>query len=165
MTRAAEQVKLFAILFVFWLLLNGALSPAVLATGAVAAGAIALLSGAAQSFLTGYRLVPRSLTATLVFAGFFVKELVKANLQIARIVLSPSLPVQPAIVRVRTTLKEPVARLLLANSITLTPGTLSVEIQGEWLYVHWVVAETTDAEAATQTIVKGFERYLEVMYG
>ena len=67
--------------------------------------------------------------------------------------------------RVRTSLKNPIARLLLANSITLTPGTLSVEMKGEWLYVHWVVAESTEAEAATRAIAAGFERYLEVMYG
>ena len=47
--------------------------------------------------------------------------------------------------RVETRLTDPVARLLLANAITLTPGTLSVELSGRWLYVHWVVAETTDS--------------------
>ena len=57
------------------------------------------------------------------------------------------------------------ARLLLANSITLTPGTLSVELDGEWLYVHWVSMESDNVEDATQSIVAGFERYLEVMYG
>ena len=70
----------------------------------------------------------------------------------------------PAIVKVRTRLRHPVARLLLANSITLTPGTLSVELQGEWIYVHWVVAKATEPEAATAEIVAGFEKYLEVMY-
>ena len=73
--------------------------------------------------------------------------------------------VRPAIVKVRTRLTDPVARLLLANSITLTPGTLTVEISGAWLYVHWVVAPTTDPDAATREIVAGFERHLEVIYG
>ena len=82
-----------------------------------------------------------------------------------QLVVNPALPVKPAFVKVHTRLTDPVARLLLANSITLTPGTLTVEIAGEWLYVHWVVAETTDPEAATQSIVAGFEKYLEVMYG
>ena len=62
-------------------------------------------------------------------------------------------------------LKNPTARLLLANSITLTPGTLSVEIKGDWLYIHWVVAQTDNLEEATKVIAAGFERYLEVMYG
>jgi multicomponent Na+:H+ antiporter subunit E len=56
-------------------------------------------------------------------------------------------------------------RLMLANSITLTPGTLTVEMDGEWLYIHWVNVQSPDVEAATAEIVAGFERYLEVIYG
>ncbi len=56
-------------------------------------------------------------------------------------------------------------RLMLANSITLTPGTLTVEVEGEWLYVHCVTLGETDTESATREIAAGFERYLEVMYG
>lgn len=54
---------------------------------------------------------------------------------------------------------------MLANSITLTPGTLTMEIDGEWLYVHCVTLESTDIDEATAQIVAGFESYLEVMYG
>lgn len=54
---------------------------------------------------------------------------------------------------------------MLANSITLTPGTLTVKIEDEWLYVHWVRVESDDIEVATATIVAGFERYLEIIYG
>ena len=105
-----------------------------------------------------------ALVASLLYVGYFLKELVKANLQMAAIVLSPRLPVEPAIVATRVRLTHPVARLLLANSITLTPGTLSVEMKGDTLYVHWVVAKGTDVETATREIVAGFERYLEKMY-
>jgi multicomponent Na+:H+ antiporter subunit E len=56
-------------------------------------------------------------------------------------------------------------RLLLANSITLTPGTLTVDLDGDWLYIHWVRVESVDIDRATAEIVAGFERYLEVMYG
>jgi multicomponent Na+:H+ antiporter subunit E len=80
-------------------------------------------------------------------------------------VLSPALPLNPGIVKVRTRLKSRMGRLLLANSITLTPGTLTVDIDGEWLYIHWVTVASADIEAATAAIVSGFEGYLEVMYG
>jgi len=56
-------------------------------------------------------------------------------------------------------------RLMLANSITLTPGTLTVEIKDEWIYVHWVTVDSVDIDTATKEIVAGFESYLEVMYG
>jgi multicomponent Na+:H+ antiporter subunit E len=91
--------------------------------------------------------------------------LVISNLRLAAVVLSPSLPIKPGIVKVRTRLKSRMGRLMLANSITLTPGTLTVEMDGEWLYIHWVSVQSPDIEAATAEIVAGFERYLEVIYG
>ena len=124
----------------------------------------AVLGSDPLSVLSGHKFTAEALVASLLYVGYFLKELVKANLQMAAIVLSPRLPVEPAIVATRVRLTHPVARLLLANSITLTPGTLSVEMKGDTLYVHWVVAKGTDVETATREIVAGFERYLEKMY-
>jgi multicomponent Na+:H+ antiporter subunit E len=101
----------------------------------------------------------------VLYFGFFFKELVRSNLKLTAVVLSPELPIEPAIVKVRTRLRSRMGRLMLANSITLTPGTLTVELADEWLYVHWVRMESADIDAATAEIVAGFERYLEVMYG
>ena len=165
MGATAKPIGLFATLLLFWLLLNGSLAIESVAIGVLVAGLVALTLSANVSYLSGYRFTAASLAATVAYIAYFLKELVKANLAMATLVLTPSLPVRPAIVRVRTSLKNPIARLLLANSITLTPGTLSVEMKGEWLYIHWVVAEATEAEAATRAIAAGFERYLEVMYG
>ncbi len=165
MSATAAPIKLFATLFLFWLLLSGALTIETVAVGVLIAGLVALALSADLSYLSGYRFTPASLTATVLYVGYFLIQLVKSNIAMATLVLTPALPVKPAIVRVRTGLKNPIARLLLANSITLTPGTLSVEMKGEWLYIHWVVAEATEAEAATRAIAAGFERYLEVMYG
>ena len=165
MSDTLAPAKLFATMFIFWLLLNGTLAPDTVLIGALVAGLITAFLGTSLSFLSGYRFTPAAALATLGYLGVFFRELVVANLRMAGLVLNPALPVKPAFVKVHTRLTDPVARLLLANSITLTPGTLTVEIAGEWLYVHWVVAETTDPEAATQSIVAGFEKYLEVMYG
>lgn len=165
MTRTMEPVKLYVLLLLLWVLLNAAVTPGILIVGALVAGVITYFFRDGLSFLSGLRLTPAALGATVIYVLYFLKELVIANLQMASIVLKPSLPIDPAIVKVRTKLTHPVARLLLANSITLTPGTLSVEIKGEYLYVHWVRAAGTDIETATQDIAAGFERYLEVMYG
>jgi len=53
----------------------------------------------------------------------------------------------------------------LANSITLTPGTLTVETDGEDYYIHWIDVSSKDIEGATEKIVHKFEKYLEVFYG
>lgn len=160
-----EFVLLFFILLGFWLLLNGSLATDALVVGVVAAFLIALLFRGSMSFLSGFKATPAALAATVAYVFYFLKELVNSNLKLAAVVLSPALPVNPGIVKVRTKLKSPMGRLLLANSITLTPGTLTVALDGEWLYIHWVTVQSTDIDAATANIVAGFERYLEVMYG
>ncbi len=165
MSQTLAPIRLFVVLFLFWVVLNGSVGIDVLIVGVLVAASISVLTRENLSLLSGYKFVPQSFVATVGYVFFFLKELVKSNLQIARIVLSPALPIEPAIVRVKTRLTSPVARVLLANSITLTPGTLSVELKGDTLYVHWVVAETTDPAAATEAIVAGYEHYLEAMYG
>lgn len=165
MSETGIPIRLFAVLLVFWLLLNATLALDTLVIGVIAAAVIAYFLSGNLSYLSGYRFTPASLLATVKFLSVFLVALVQANLAMATIVLQPRMPIDPAIVRIRTGLKNPTARLLLANAITLTPGTLSVEIKNDWLYIHWVVASTSDVEAATRAIAAGFERHLEVMYG
>jgi len=165
MIRTLEFAKPFATLLFFWILLNGNLALDTLVVGALAALAILYFLRESTSFLNEFRATPQALVASLQYVGYFLKELVKSNIALARIVLAPTLPINPGIVKVRTRLKSKMGRLLLANSITLTPGTLTVEMQGEWLYIHWVNIESEDIDAATDRIVAGFEKYLEVIYG
>lgn len=165
MTKARQAGPLFGALLLVWILLHGSLQWQVVVVGVVVAAIIALLFSGAATPLHGFRRTQAGLRAAFGYLGYFFVELVRANLKLAVIILSPSLPIRPGIVKVRTRLTNPVARLLLANSITLTPGTLSVALEGEWLYVHWVTVVSDEVEEATAEIVAGFERYLEVMYG
>ena len=164
-SRTRNVIVLFATLLLFWLMLQGSLASDVLIVGSLVSFAIALLYRDGLSFFTEFRATPQAFIAGFRYYGYFFKELVISNFKLAAIVVSPSLPINPGIVKVRTKLKSRMGRLMLANSITLTPGTLTVELEGEWIYVHWVTVDSTDIEAATQQIVAGFERYLEVMYG
>lgn len=93
-----------------------------------------------------------------LFFFIFIRELVKANIEMAKIVLSPSLPISPRIVRVKTGIRSKVGKAFLANSITLTPGTLSVELQDDEIFVHVV---NGDALAEASDISKPFEKVLE----
>lgn len=163
--RWQDSFILFATLLLFWLLLSGSLAADVLISGIVVSGLIALVYPQGMSFFSELRWSPAALVAGFRYYGYFFGELLRANLKMARIVLSPSLPISPAIVRVRTRLKSRMGRLMLANSITLTPGTLTVEMNDEWLYVHCVSVDHGEVETATRELVDGFERYLEVMYG
>lgn len=164
-SKLRDTAVLFVTLMLFWLMLSGKLDTDVLIVGAVASLIIALLYRDGLSFFTEFRFTPQAMVAGFRYYGYFLRELFKSNLKMAAIVLSPSLPITPGIVKVRTRLKSRMGRLMLANSITLTPGTLTVEMAGEWLYIHCVTVGVTDIEAATAEIVSGFESYLEVMYG
>ena len=163
--RRRDRLVLFGTLLLFWIMLTETLAWDSLLVGVLASLAIALLFRNGLSFFTEFRATPRAFLAGVLYYGYFLKELVKSNLKLAAIVLSPELPIRPGIVKVRTRLKSRMGRLMLANSITLTPGTLTVMLEGEWIYVHWVQVNSTDVEAATAEIVAGFEHYLEVMYG
>ncbi|PHS79705.1 MAG: hypothetical protein COB59_00650 [Rhodospirillaceae bacterium] len=162
---AFRQGGLFAVLLLFWVMLNNALTVETVVVGVIVAAVITALFKDGMSFLTDARLNPQAVLATFLYLGYFLKELIKANIALAAIVLSPNLPIKPGIVKVRTELKSPMGRLLLANSITLTPGTLTVEVGEDCLYVHCVMLESGDVNEATQRIAAGFEKYLEVMYG
>lgn len=163
-TLAGTLLRFVTLLF-FWVLLNGSFAPDVLWVGAAAAAVIAWFFRSHLGWFSELRLTPKALTTTVAYVFHYLEELIKSNVNVALIVLSPSLPVNPGIVTVRTKLKSAMGRMLLANSITLTPGTLTVDLDGEFLHIHWVCVDSPDIEAATQSIVAGFERYLDVMYG
>jgi multicomponent Na+:H+ antiporter subunit E len=165
MSKTREFVVLFVTLLVFWVLLNNSIASDVLMVGAIAAMLIALVFHHGLGLFSEFRFTPKAIITVPIYVMFFLKELVKSNVNVAKIVLSPSLPLTPGIVKVRTRLKSRMGRLLLTNSITLTPGTLTVDVVGEWLYIHWVSVDSAEVEEATAAIVSGFERYLEVMYG
>jgi multicomponent Na+:H+ antiporter subunit E len=153
------------LLFGLWLLLSADLAVPVLIAGFIVVFLIVLLFSVRNPVFRDIKLGPKALSYIIIYPFVFLKALVMANFDVARRVLSPSLPIRPAIVEVRTRLHSPIGRLMLANSITLTPGTLTVEIQGDSLFIHWIDASATDINGATESIVRGFEKYLEVIYG
>ncbi len=93
-----------------------------------------------------------------LYVGVLLFETVRANLSIIRIVLAPEIEVEPCILKFRTGLKSPAARVALANSITLTPGTITVSIDGDELLVH-----ALNREFATGLEGSIFERILSEM--
>jgi multicomponent Na+:H+ antiporter subunit E len=155
----------FIILMIVWILLNNTFQLDVLITGAVLAFFISLLVCRQCDVFAEMKLTPKAMAYSVMFLFVFAIDLVKSNMDVTRRVLTPSLPIKPGIVEVKTTLKSKFGRLLLANTITLTPGTLTVEVKDESFFIHWIDVEEEDIEAATEKIVKKFEHYLEVIYG
>jgi multicomponent Na+:H+ antiporter subunit E len=100
------------------------------------------------------------------YIPIFLWEMIKANIDVAYRVSHPKLPINPGIVKVRTTLKSDTGLTFLANSITLTPGTLSVDVDKEEgvLYVHWIDVKDKDVTGATEKIVNRFENILKRVF-
>lgn len=155
-----------ALLFMsVWLLLNASLSRTIVITGLIVTLVLTVVFSVRYPVFSKVKLNPKALIAFIAFTFVFLFELLKANLDVARRVLSPATPINPGIVEIRTNLKTDIGRLFLANSITLTPGTLTVDIKGDSLFIHWIDVTSEDVETATKEIAGRFEKYLEVIYG
>jgi len=103
----------------------------------------------------------------IYYAVVFLWECVKANLDVAYRVIHPDLPIRPGTIRVRTSLKSDSGLTFLANSITLTPGTTSIDIDKERgiLYVHWIyVKEGFNSSKDKLAVVDKFERILKRIF-
>ncbi len=127
---------------------------------------VTYLSLAQLSYLDDVKLDWRFPVNVIEYLAYFLYCLIKANIDLARRIVHPQLPINPHIVTVETRLQSALGKLLLANSITLTPGTLTVDVQGQQLQVHWIdttaIAGAEDSvQCASEEIVVAFEKYLE----
>jgi multicomponent Na+:H+ antiporter subunit E len=108
---------------------------------------------------------PKKIGYSLFYVIILFVEIVKSNIDVAFRVIKPVIPINPGIVTVKTKLKSPMGRLILTNSITLTPGTLTVDMIDDTLYIHWIDVKDKEESGATEKIVSNFEKYLEVIFG
>ena len=106
---------------------------------------------------------PKRLGYLTVYVFVFIWEMIKANVNMAIIVTSPKLPLKPGIVKIKTDLKGNFPRLLLGNSITLTPGTMTMEVNDDTLYIHWVKI-CDDLKEAGDIIKGAFEKWLKGVF-
>ena len=161
-----KRIAFFIVGLIAWMLLTWSLHWQNLAAGVVGGIIVALLVG--DLFVEDlFKLVqPRRYFALLHYIPVFLWEMIKANLDVAYRVAHPALPIKPGIVKVRTKMKSDTGLTVLANSITLTPGTMSVDVDQEngFIYVHWINVKETDVEKATQLIVSRFEKILTKVF-
>ncbi len=109
-------------------------------------------------------LSPRRWLFFLLYVPYFFYYCIKANFDVALRVVHPDVPIRPGIVKVRTTLTNDMAKTFLANSITLTPGTLTIDVDGQDLYIHWINVDTDDPTQRTNEICTRFEPLLRRIF-
>jgi multicomponent Na+:H+ antiporter subunit E len=156
-----RYITLFILSLIFWLLLTFKLTVPNIIVGSVASIICSLFFG--RFFVTSvYKLLqPQRYFWFIIYLFIFVWECIKANFDVAYRVLHPAMPIRPGIVKVKTTLKSDMAKMLLANSITMTPGTISVDIIDDYLYIHWIYVRSEDPEVYTEMITGAFEIYIK----
>jgi multicomponent Na+:H+ antiporter subunit E len=129
---------------VAWLLWSGLYKPLLITLGFLSC-LLVLVLARRMGFFEG-SVYSLHLTARLVpFWGWLGVELVRSNLRVARMVLSPSLPISPTVIRLKALPPDPVGQAILGNSITLTPGTVTVDDHEGDLYVHCLTRDGADA--------------------
>jgi len=162
-----SRIILFLIAFLAWALLNWVPDWQHLVVGLFIAAFVSFLTG--DLFIKRTEMLKHPKRYWYFFFHYlpvFFWEVIKANIDVAYRVLHPSLPINPGIVKVKTRLKSDAGLTFLANSITLTPGTMTVDIDADkgLLYIHWINIGETDIKSATKTIVERFEKILEKIF-
>jgi len=159
----SRYIATVAALFCLWLLLTSTGNVQEVVAGAVLALLVAAL-GYKGFTSRGLRMFsPRRLACLLIYLPVFFWEMIKANFDVAYRVIHPRMPIRPGIVAIKTGLKSDIGKFFLANSITLTPGTLTMDVRGEYLFVHWINVTDEDVEKASELIGARFEKYLKAI--
>jgi multicomponent Na+:H+ antiporter subunit E len=164
--RNRSRIIVFIFSFLVWLALTGTSSYQEFLSGLFIS---ALISIAAGHFLITTEKKSHLLRRIYFFAVYiitFTWEMIKANLHVAYLVIHPLKPIKPGIVKIKTILTKDSALTMLCNSITLTPGTLSVDLNKDKqeIYIHWIDVKSLTVEGATKQIAHRFEKVLKEVF-
>ena len=136
-------ISLFVFLFGVWLLLSGHYTAQLMTSGALSSLGVVLL--VAHLGILDDEALPIQLgIRPFLYAPWLMKEIVLSNLAVAKVILTPSLPIHPRILRVDASQKTDVGRVTYANSITLTPGTVTLDASDGKLLVHALTTESAE---------------------
>ncbi|MEL6347185.1 MAG: Na+/H+ antiporter subunit E [Myxococcota bacterium] len=146
MAKNAERstthtVGLLIVLTVVWLLWSGHYTVFVLSLGALSVGLVVFLSDRMGIVDDEGQPLSWGPVRPIIYLPWLVVEVIKANLDVARRVLSPSMPISPTVTRIPAPQRTALGRVIYANSITLTPGTVSIELDDNSILVHALSAD------------------------
>jgi len=165
-----RRVIYFILAFVVWMLLtwpfvDGKIDLQVVVAGLIASIIVAVLFHEILPKEHHVFISPLRIFWFLVYVPVFFYYVMKANLDVVYRALHPKMPIKPGIVKIKTTLKTESGITALANSITLTPGTLTVDLTDDgFLYIHWINVKSDDVEQATKHIAQRFEWFLKRIF-
>ena len=135
---------MFIALFLLWIILNGAVTWEIVLIGLAVSAALTLfrrrIFGGSGLFLP----TPRKFGSGLCYGLRLIWEMIRSNLQVMGMILRPGAKLRPQLVLFRSGLQQDTSNIILANSITLTPGTITVSVQDDSFCVHALDASLTE---------------------
>ena len=155
-----RKILLAVFSFAIWLLLTWTVNWQSLLVGGIVSLLVGLLFGNLFVEKPGRVLQPKRWFWFLVYIPVFFWEMAKANFDVAFRVIHPKMPINPGIVKIKTNIQSEMGKTILANSITLTPGTFTVDLKDQYLYIHWINVRTEDINEASEKIAGRFENLL-----
>jgi multicomponent Na+:H+ antiporter subunit E len=147
-------LSLNLLLAIAWIALTGAFTPTNLLFGFALSYALLWATRGLRAPSGYFTKMPRLIGFVLYFAG----EMVVASVRVARVVLTPRIQVRPAVVAIPLTVRSPAEITLLANLISLTPGSLFLDVSQDRCVIYVHTMHVDDIEAFRADIKNGFER-------
>jgi multicomponent Na+:H+ antiporter subunit E len=134
--RVVRRISLASALFAFWLLLSGHYTAFLIAAGVGSALAVTWLVDRRMT-IVDHEGHPHHLGFNaLTYWPWLLWEIAKSAWDVIKVILAPRLSISPTLIRVPTSQASELGRVIYANSITLTPGTISLALDGEEILVH-----------------------------
>ncbi|NJE01132.1 Na+/H+ antiporter subunit E [Thermococcus sp. JdF3] len=172
-SKISRYLYTVIVLFLIWLAITASLDVQELGFGLLLSLIVAAFTY--EIFTTNglANLHPRRIAYMIAYIPYFLWAMIKANIDVAYRVLHPKRPIRPGIVKCRTVLSSDVGKLALANSITLTPGTITLDVDDDEYFIHWiwvpdealVESEEEHVKASSEGITVPFEKFLKVIFG
>lgn len=160
-----RRIIYFVLAFITWVVLTWSVDIQFIIAGLAASAIVSILFHEMLPKEHHVFISPVRVFWFLVYVPVFFYYILMANLDVVYRALHPAMPIKPGIVKIKTKLKTDSGITALANSITLTPGTLTVDLTDDgYLYIHWINVKSDDIEEATKHIAKRFEWFLEKIF-
>ncbi len=156
---------LWTSLFLIWLLLTFESRLEFFVSGLVITFLISMIFATDEDTNFKPKSLSKSLLYTFIYAFILSKECILSSLEVAWMVLHPKMPIMPGIIKIPSSLKGELELTVLSNSITLTPGTLLIDVDEDSnLYVHWILMKEENMDAARKEISEVYEKYLRRIF-
>ena len=150
---------MYLLYFLAWIIFNGKVTTEIVIFGIVIAAAVFAFTCKFMGYsLKKEKMLYRKSFLILRYIGVLMVEIIKANADVVKFIFNDKEVVEPVIVTFQTNLKSELSRVILANSITLTPGTITISLEGDELVVHCL--DKSLAEGLKGSV---FEQKLKVM--